>query len=69
MSAVFAVLRELAGLFIDYGALALAILAIVALAGLSGAVVPHGLVVGGVILRGGCPVILCADVLTTIRRR
>ncbi|HVA12255.1 MAG TPA: hypothetical protein VNF99_03315 [Stellaceae bacterium] len=69
MSAPVAVLRELAGLFIDDGALALAILAIVACAGISGAVMPNGLVVGGIVLLVGCPGILLANVLSTIRRR
>ena len=58
------VLRELAGLFVDDGALALAIVAIVALAGLTAALMPDvPLAAGTILLFGSLGVLL----LNTVR--
>jgi len=58
------VLRELAGLFVDDGALALAIVAIVALAGLTAAMMPDvPLAAGTILLFGSLGVLL----LNTVR--
>jgi len=58
------VLRELAGLFVDDGALALAIVAIVALAGLTAALMPDvPLAAGTILLFGSLSVLL----LNTVR--
>jgi uncharacterized membrane protein YdjX (TVP38/TMEM64 family) len=48
------VLRELAGLFVDDGALALAIVAIVVLAGIAAALMPSIPLAAGAILLFGC---------------
>jgi uncharacterized membrane protein YdjX (TVP38/TMEM64 family) len=47
-------LRELAGLFVDDGALALAIIAIVALAGMMATLLPGAPLVAGAVLLFGC---------------
>jgi uncharacterized membrane protein YdjX (TVP38/TMEM64 family) len=47
-------LRELVGLFVDDGALALAIIAIVALAGMMAALLPGAPLVAGAVLLFGC---------------
>jgi hypothetical protein len=53
MSALTSLLRELAGLFVDDGSLALAILCIVVLAGLLAFLMPSLSLVGGAILLFG----------------
>jgi hypothetical protein len=68
MSAVAALLRELIGLFVDDGSLALAILAVVALAGVSAALTPNVPLLAGVVLLFGCLGVLIANVLRAARR-
>ena len=61
-------LRELAGLFVDDGALALAIVAIVVLAGIVAAMMPGVPLVAGAILLFGCLVVLVLNVARAARR-
>ncbi len=68
MSALSAVLRELIGLFVDDGSLALAILAIVALAGICVALAPNVPLLAGAVLLIGCLAVLIANVLRARRR-
>jgi hypothetical protein len=68
MSALAAILRELAGLFVDDGLLALAILAVVALAGVCAALAPGAPLLVGAVLAFGCLGVLLANVLATTRR-
>lgn len=58
-------LRELARLFVDDGALALAILAVVSLAGMAAALMPNTPLVTGAVLLFGC---LAALVSSACRR-
>jgi hypothetical protein len=62
------VLRELAGLFVDDGALALAIVAIVALAGLTAALIPDIPLAAGTILLFGCLGVLLLNTVRAGRR-
>jgi hypothetical protein len=55
-------LRELAGLFVDDGALALAIIAVVALAGVMATLLPEVPLVAGAILLFGCLAALLSSV-------
>jgi hypothetical protein len=68
MSALAAVFQQLAGLFIDDGALALAILAVVALAALCAALTPGFPLLTGGVLAFGCLGVLLASVLRAGRR-
>jgi hypothetical protein len=61
-------LRELAGLFVDDGALALAIVTIVVLAGIVAALMPGVPLVAGAILLFGCLVVLVLNVARAARR-
>jgi hypothetical protein len=61
-------LRELAGLFVEDGALALAIIWVVVLAGLVSALVPAASWVSGIILLFGCLGVLVTNVATAKRR-
>jgi uncharacterized membrane protein YdjX (TVP38/TMEM64 family) len=61
-------LRELAGLFVDDGALALAIVVIVVLAGIVAAMMPGVPLVAGAILLFGCLVVLVFNVAKAARR-
>ena len=61
-------LRELAGLFVDDGALALAIVVIVVLAGIVAAMMPGVPLVAGAILLLGCLVVLVLNVAKAARR-
>jgi hypothetical protein len=63
MKTLAAVLRELIGLFIDDGSLALAIVAVVALAGVAASLMPGIPLAGGGILLFGCLGVLLANVL------
>ena len=63
MNILVAVFRELTGLFIDDGALALAILGVVLLAGLFMSLMPGLAIVAGGILLFGCLGVLLANVL------
>jgi hypothetical protein len=68
MTALAAALRELTGLFVEDGALALAVIAIVVLAGLSAALLPGAPVATGAILLFGCLGVLFANVMTARKR-
>ena len=68
MSGLAALLRELAGLFVDDGSLALAILAIVAVAGICAALTPNVPLLAGAVLLFGCLAVLLANVLRAARR-
>jgi hypothetical protein len=69
MNALGAVFRELLGLFVDDGSLALAILAVVTLAAISVALIPDAPLAAGVILLLGCLGVLSANVARAARRR
>jgi hypothetical protein len=62
MNTLGAAFRELAGLFVDDGALALQILAVVALAGISTWLIPDLPLAAGAILLFGCLGVLLANV-------
>ena len=62
------VLRELAGLFVDDGALALAIIAIVVLAGIMAALMPDVPLAAGAILLFGCLGVLLSNAVRAGRR-
>lgn len=62
MNAVVSILRELAGLFVDDGSLALAIMAVIALAGILSVLMPNMPLVAGAILLFGCLGLLLANV-------
>jgi hypothetical protein len=61
-------LRELAGLFVEDGALALAIIAVVVVAGLVAALAPWASWLCGLILLCGCLGALVVNVATAKRR-
>jgi hypothetical protein len=67
MSASMAVIRELIGLFVDDGALAIAILGIVAFAALVAAAVPGMPLAAGAILALGCPGVLLINIARASR--
>ena len=69
MNSLFVVLRELAGLFIDDGSLALEILGIVVLAGVSSFLLPDMPLAAGSILLFGCVGTLFVNVTTMGRPR
>jgi hypothetical protein len=62
------VLREIAGLFVDDGALALAILAVVAAAGIAAILIPEIPLAAGAILMFGCLGVLLLNVVRAGRR-
>jgi hypothetical protein len=68
MSMLGAVLRELLGLFVDDGSLALAILAVVMLAAISVALIPDIPLAAGAILLFGCLGVLLANLAIAARR-
>ena len=68
MSMLVAVARELLGLFVDDGSLALAILAVVMLAAISIALIPDAPLVTGAVLLLGCLGVLLANVARAARR-
>jgi hypothetical protein len=68
MSMLGAVLRELLGLFVDDGSLALAILAVVMLAASSVALIPDIPLVAGAILVFGCLGVFLANLAIAARR-
>jgi hypothetical protein len=67
MNALGAALRELVSLFVDDGSLALMIVAVVALAALSAALVPQLPLLAGAILLFGCLGVLGANVAKASR--
>jgi uncharacterized membrane protein YhaH (DUF805 family) len=68
MSMLGAVFRELLGLFVDDGSLALAILAVVMLAAISVALIPDIPLMAGAILLFGCLGVLLANLAIAARR-
>jgi hypothetical protein len=68
MKNLAALLQELAGLFVEDGALALAIIGVVVLAGLVAALVPAQSWLSGIILLLGCLGVLVTNVATAERR-
>jgi hypothetical protein len=69
MNALGAALRELFGLFVDDGAFAAEILAIVILAAATAALIPDVPFAAGAILLPGCLGVLLASVARAARRR
>jgi len=67
MNALINIARELANLFVDDGWLALAILGVVAFAGILSTLVPSSLATGVVLLLG-CLGVLVANVASSARR-
>ena len=68
MTASTNVLRELAGLFVDDGALALTIMAVVIAAGLVAILIPDAPLAAGAILLLGCLGVLFTNVVRADRR-
>ncbi len=68
MKALAASLQELVGLFVEDGALALAIVAVVVLAGIAAALMPAASLLSGCILVFGCLGVLVLNVMTAKRR-
>jgi hypothetical protein len=68
MNMLIAVLRELIGLFIDDGSLALMILAVVMLAGILATLMPDFQLAAGAVLLFGCLGVLLANVARAARR-
>ncbi len=68
MNVLIAVLRELIGLFVDDGSLALMILAVVMLAGIVATRAPDLQLAAGAILLFGCLGVLVANVARAARR-
>ena len=68
MSMLANVLRELVGLFVDDGALALAIIAVVVLAGISATLMPDIPLAAGAFLLFGCLGVLFSNVVRAGRR-
>ncbi len=68
MKALLAALAELAGLFVEDGALALAIVAVVVLAGIVAVLVPAAAWASGGILLLGCLGVLFVNVMKAGRR-
>lgn len=63
------VLRELIGLFVDDGALALEICGIIVLSALLATALPKTLLLAGTVLALGCPVVLALNTLRAARGR
>jgi hypothetical protein len=68
MSVLTGVLRELAGLFVDDGWLAVAILGVVALAAVIAALAPAGSLAAGAVLVCGLLGVLLANTLVAAKR-
>jgi len=68
MSALLAVLREIAGLFVDDGSLVLAILGVVVLAAIVAKLSPGMTLVAGAILLLGCLGVLLVNAIGASRR-
>ena len=69
MNALRAVFRELAGLFVDDGLLALEIVTVVVLGALCATLIPEVPLAAGGILLVGCVGVLFANVARAARRR
>ena len=68
MRTLTAILREVAGLFVDDGSLALAILAVVAVAAFLAIVLKVSALAVGLVLLGGCVAALIENVVRTAQR-
>jgi hypothetical protein len=68
MNMLIAVLRELIGLFVDDGSLALMILAVVMLAGILATLMPDFQLAAGAVLLFGCLGVLLSNVARAARR-
>jgi hypothetical protein len=68
MSVLTAIFRELIGLFVDDGSLALMILAVVMAAGILATLMPDHQLAAGAILLFGCLGVLLANVAGAARR-
>jgi hypothetical protein len=68
MRTLTAILREVAGLFVDDGSLALAILAVVAVAAFLAIVLKISALAVGLVLLGGCVAVLIENVVRTAQR-
>jgi uncharacterized membrane protein YdjX (TVP38/TMEM64 family) len=68
MTMLVNVLRELAGLFVDDGALALAILSVVLVAGILATLIPEIPLAAGAVLLFGCLGVLLLNVVSAGRR-
>ena len=68
MNMLISMLRELIGLFVDDGSLALMILAVVTLAGILATLMPDLRLAAGAILLFGCLGVLVANVAIAARR-
>ena len=68
MNSLWAVLRELAGLFVDDGSLVLQIVVVILCAGISSILLPDIPLAAGAILIFGCLGALFVSVRTTARR-
>jgi hypothetical protein len=68
MKTILAILREVAGLFVDDGSLALAILAVVAVAAFLAVVLKVSALAVGLVLLGGCVAVLIENVIRTAHR-
>jgi hypothetical protein len=67
MKTLVGIFRELAGLFIDDGLLALAISVVVALAAIVAAIAPAVPIAAGIVLLGGCLGALVGNVMRAER--
>jgi hypothetical protein len=68
MRTLVAILREIAGLFVDDGSLALAILAVVGVAAFLAIVLKVSALAVGFVLLGGCAAVLIENVIRTAQR-
>ena len=68
MKTLINIFRELAGLFIDDGLLALAICVVVALAAIVAAIAPAVPIASGIVLLVGCPGVLFSNVIRAGKR-
>ncbi|HXM31656.1 MAG TPA: hypothetical protein VN919_05810 [Xanthobacteraceae bacterium] len=68
MRTLIAILREVAGLFVDDGSLALAILAVVGIAAFLAIILKASALAVGLVLLGGCVAVLIENIMRTVRR-
>lgn len=69
MTALTNALRVLVELFVDDGALAIAIVIVVTLSAALAAMLPGQPLVAGIVLLGGCLAVLAANVMRAVQRR
>ncbi|HLL29256.1 MAG TPA: hypothetical protein VKT73_16585 [Xanthobacteraceae bacterium] len=68
MKTLLAILREIAGLFVDDGSLAFAILGVVAVAAFLAFVLKTSALAVGLVLLAGCAAVLIENVIRTAQR-